>query len=179
MMETGKHTIVALVEDRKGVLNRVVSLFRRRGFNIESLTVGHTDVPQVSRMTIVVEGTEAIVEQLVKQLYKLIDVLKVSEVSVDESVIRELAMVKVNATSTTRSEIMQLVDIYRANIVDVTRDSLIIEVTGPEVKIDSLISLLRPFGIKEVARTGRSIMVRGSMATATASSYFQESELKA
>jgi acetolactate synthase I/III small subunit len=177
-MDTTKHTIVALVENRKGVLNRVVSLFRRRGFNIESLTVGHTDVPEISRMTIVIEGTEAIVEQLVKQLYKLVEVLKLSEVSVDESVVRELALIKVNAPASTRSEIIQIVDIYRANIVDVTRDSLVIEATGPEVKIDSLISLLRGFGIKEVARTGRVIMVRGSLATAKASTYFQETEWK-
>lgn len=175
---TRSHTIVALVEDRKGVLNRVVSLFRRRGFNIESLTVGRTDVPLISRMTIVVHGTDSVIEQLVKQLYKLIEVLKVSEVNVEESVVRELALIKVNATGSTRSEIMQIVDIYRANIVDVTRDSLVIEVTGPQAKVDSLVSLLRGFGIKEVARTGHIAMVRGSMATAKTSAYFQETDWK-
>jgi acetolactate synthase I/III small subunit len=124
-------TVVALMEDRPGVLNRVVSVLRRRSFNIESLTVGHTDQNGISRMTIVVEGNDETVEQVVKQLYKIIDVIKVSDVSDEKMVARELALLKVAASSTTRSEIMQIVDIYRAKIVDVAADSLMIEVTGP------------------------------------------------
>ncbi len=157
-----KHTVVALVENQPGVLNRVASLFRRRGFNIDSLTVGRTETPHISRMTIVVDGANTIVEQVVKQLYKVIDVLKVSDVSEDSTVMRELALIKVNATASSRSEIMQIVDIYRAKIVDVSADSLIIEVTGTEDKIESLTQLVRRFGIKEMVRTGRVAMVRSA-----------------
>ncbi len=160
-----KRTVVALMEDRPGVLNRVVSVLRRRSFNIDSLAVGHTDQPGISRMTIAVDGNDDVIEQVVKQLYKIIDVIKVSDVSDETLVARELALIKVTATSSTRSEIMQIVDIYRAKIVDVSSESLMIEVTGPEEKIDSLLSLLRGFGIKEVVRTGRVAMVRGSGAT--------------
>ncbi|MDA8189402.1 MAG: acetolactate synthase small subunit [Dehalococcoidales bacterium] len=155
-----KHTVVALVENQPGVLNRVASLFRRRGFNIDSLTVGRTETPHISRMTIVVDGANTIVEQVVKQLYKVIDVLKVSDVSEDSSVMRELALIKVSATASTRSEIMQIVDIYRAKIVDVAADSLIIEITGTEDKIESLVQLVRRFGIKEMVRTGLIAMTR-------------------
>ncbi|MCL4459559.1 MAG: acetolactate synthase small subunit [Chloroflexi bacterium] len=162
-----KHTVVALMEDRPGVLNRAVSLFRRRGFNIESLTVGHTEVPRVSRMTVVVEGTANIVEQVAKQLYKIVDVIKVSDVTQDPTVVRELALIKVSTTTATRAEVMQIVDIYRAKIVDVAPDSLIVEVTGPEEKVDSLVSLLRRYGIKEMVRTGRVAMVRGAAKAAT------------
>jgi len=156
-----KHTIVALLEDHPGVLNRVVSMFRRRNFNIESLTVGHTDQPGVSRMTIVVEGTDTHVEQVTKQMHKIIDVLKITDLTAEKSVISELSLIKVSTNSASRSEIIQLVDIYKARIVDVSADSLMLEVTGPEEKIDSLVSLLRPFGIKEMVRTGRVAMVRG------------------
>ena len=156
-----KHTLVALVEDRPGVLNRMASLFRRRGFNIESIAVGHSEIPHLSRMTIVVDGTTTSVEQVRKQLDKVIDVVRVSEISSDDMITRELALVKVKATSTTRSEIMQIVDIFRANIVDVGADSVTVEVTGDEEKIDSLFNLLRGFGIKELARTGRIAMTRG------------------
>jgi len=159
------HTVVALMEDHPGVLNRVVNVLRRRSFNIESLTVGHTDQSGISRMTIVVEGDDEVVEQVVKQLYKIIEVIKVSDISDEKLVARELALLKVAASTTTRSEIMQIVDIYRAKIVDVSGDTVMVEVTGPEEKIDSLMSLLRPFGIKEVVRTGRVAMVRGSSAT--------------
>ena len=161
-----KHTIVALVEDRPGCLNRVSSLFRRRSFNIESLTVGHSEMPGLSRMTIVVDGAATIVEQVTKQLYKLIDVVKVSDITDDTSVHRELALIKVHTTTSTRSEIIEIVDIFRANIVDVAHDSLIVEVTGTEDKIDSLLQLLRSFGIQEVARTGKIAMVRGMGGTA-------------
>ena len=156
-----KHTLVALVEDRPGVLNRMASLFRRRGFNIESIAVGHSEIPHLSRMTIVVDGTTTSVEQVRKQLDKVIDVVRVSEISSDDMITRELSLIKVKATSTTRSEIMQIVDIFRANIVDVGADSVTVEVTGDEEKINSLFSLLRGFGIRELARTGRIAMNRG------------------
>jgi len=143
------------------VLNRVVNVLRRRSFNIDSLTVGHTDQSGISRMTIVVEGNDEVIEQVVKQLYKIIDVLKVSDVSEEQVVARELALIKVAASSGTRAEIMQIVDVYRAKIVDVAAEALMIEVTGPEEKIDSLLSLLRGFGIKEMVRTGRVALVRG------------------
>ena len=159
---TPRHTIVALVEDRPGVLNRVSSLFRRRGFNISSLAVGKSEQPYLSRMTFVVEGDEDTVEQVTKQLNKLIEVIMVSELNEDDVVARELALIKVHASATTRSEIMQLVAIFRANIVDVGPQSLIIEATGEEDKIDALYNLLRPFGIRELMRTGRIAMARGA-----------------
>ena len=158
-----RHTIVALVEDRPGVLNRVSSLFRRRGFNISSLAVGKSEQPHLSRMTFVVEGDEATVEQVTKQLNKLIDVIRVSELDEDDIVARELALIKVHATPATRSEIIQLVDIFRASIVDVSPHSLIIEITGEEDKINALYNLLRPFGIRELMRTGRIAMPRGTV----------------
>ncbi len=160
-MATTKHTLIALVEDKPGVLNRVASLFRRRGFNIESISVGHSELPHISRMTIVVNGTAMIVEQVRKQLDRVIDVIKVSDITDDNMVARELALIKVRATSSNRSEIIEIVDIFRANIVDVAPGSVTIEVTGDEKKIDSLLSLVRSFGIKELARTGRVGMTRG------------------
>ena len=160
-MAATKHTIVALVEDKPGVLNQVASLFRRRGFNIESIAVGHSELPHLSRMTIVVGGAATMVEQVRKQLDKVVDVVKVVELSGDNIVARELALIKVRATSSTRSEIMQIVDIFRASIVDVAADSVTVEVTGDEEKINSLFNLLRGFGIKEIARTGRIGMARG------------------
>ena len=156
-----KHTIVALVEDKPGVLNRMASLFRRRGFNIESIAVGRSETPGQSRMTFVVDGAAATVEQVRKQLDKVIEVVKVSDISGEDIVSRELALIKVRATSQTRSEIIQIVDIFRAGIVDVSPDSMTIEVTGDEDKISSLLDLLRGFGIREVARTGTIAMTRG------------------
>jgi acetolactate synthase-1/3 small subunit len=161
-----KHTLVALVEDKPGVLNRVANLFRRRGFNIDSITVGHSEKPDISRMTIVVDGSGASVEQVRKQLDKLIETIKVQDITNEGIVAREMALIKVKATSVTRSEIMQIVDIFRANIVDVSTESLIIEVTGDEEKLDSLLNLLRTFEVKEVVRTGRIAMTRGSSTTA-------------
>ena len=158
-----KHTLIALVEDKPGVLNRVASLIRRRNFNIESIAVGHSEQPGLSRMTIVVDGATTAVEQVRKQLDKVIEVVKVSDISEESIVIRELALIKVNATSSTRHEIMQIVDIFRANIVDVAANSFIVEVTGDEDKIDSLYSLLRGFGIKEMTRTGRIALTRGGI----------------
>lgn len=160
------HTIVALVQDKPGVLNRVASMFRRRGYNISSLTVGHSEMADLSRMTFVVEGDDATVEQVTKQLYKLIDVVRVLEMAEDEIVAREMALIKVRATAQTRSEIIQMVDIFRANIIDVSPESLIIEVTGDEDKIDSLYELLKTFGVRELMRTGRVAMSRGAGATA-------------
>jgi len=156
-----RHTLVALVEDKPGVLNQMASLFRRRGFNIESIAVGHSEVPHLSRMTIVVNGAAAMVEQVRKQLDKLIDVVKVSDITGDDIVARELALIKVKTTSSTRSEIIEIADIFRANIIDVASDSLTIEITGDEDKIDSLLSLLRGFCIREIARTGCIAMTRG------------------
>jgi len=156
-----RHTLVALMEDKPGVLNRISGLFRRRNFNIESLTVGHSETPGISRMTIVSEG-DGTIEQVEKQLYKLINVTKVTDVTDEPTVIRELALIKVTASGAARSEITGLVDIFRAKVVDVASDSLTVEITGTEDKVDSLLGLLRPFGIREMVRTGRVAMVRGS-----------------
>ncbi len=156
-----KHTLIAMVENRPGVLNRVASLFRRRGFNIESIAVGHAEVAGLSRMTIVVDGSTVSVEQVRKQLDKLIDVVKVTDITEDSLVARELALVRIKATPATRSEIIQIVDIFRANIVDVAADSVVVEVSGDEDKLESLLRLLKGFGISEVARTGRIAITRG------------------
>lgn len=156
-----RHTLTALVQDKPGVLSRVASLFRRRGFNIESIAVGASEEPQLSRMTIVVLGDTQDVEQVRKQLDKLIDVVKVSHIPEDSSVARELALIKVRTTPASRSEVIQIVHIFRANIVDVAPDSLVVEVTGDADKISSLLTLLGDFGVKEVARTGRVAMTRG------------------
>jgi len=157
-----KHTLVALVEDRPGVLNRVASLFRRRSFNIQSLAVGASEQPGLSRMTIVAMGDSAQIEQVRKQLEKLINVVKVSDITEENMVTRELALIKVKTTASTRSEIMQIVGVFRASIVDVAPDSVTVEVTGDEDKVDSLLGLLRDFGIKELSRTGRIALTRGS-----------------
>jgi len=158
------HTFVAYVEDKPGVLNRVASLFRRRAFNIESLTVGHTDQPGVSRMTIVVDTDELGARRVEANLYKLVNVLRVDNVTAQATVERDLALIKVTARNGKRSEIMQLVDVYRARIVDVTNESLIVEITGTEDKIESMVDVLRPFGIIEMVRTGVVSMTRGAQA---------------
>jgi acetolactate synthase-1/3 small subunit len=157
-----RHTLVALVEDKPGVLNRIASLFRRRAFNIQSLAVGCSEHPGLSRMTIVTDGNAAQVEQVRKQLDKLINVVRVNDITEEDMVTRELALIKVKATASTRSEIMQIVDIFRANIVDVGPNSLTVEVTGDEDKVNSLLGLLRGFGLKELSRTGRIALTRGS-----------------
>jgi acetolactate synthase-1/3 small subunit len=149
------------MENQPAVFNRVLSLFRCRGFAVESLAIGHTETPNIMRLTIVVDGSKTAVEQVVKQLYKIIEVRKVSDVTEDETVRRELALIKVASKPSTRSEIIQLVDIYRARIVDVAVNSLIVEVTGTPDKVDSMINVLRGFGIKELVRTGVVAMVRG------------------
>lgn len=156
-----KHTVSVLVANKSGVLARIASLFSRRGFNIDSLSVGTTEDPTVSRITIVVEGDNHVLEQVTKQLNKLIDVYKISDITNDSSIDRDLALIKVQATSKDRSEIMQIVDIFRGKIVDVASDSLVIEITGDEEKVTALEELLRPFGILELVRTGKVSMVRG------------------
>jgi acetolactate synthase-1/3 small subunit len=156
-------TLVVLVENETGVLNRVMSLFRQRMFNVESVSVGHTETAGISRMTFVLEGDDYTVEQVTKQLYKLLEVLKVTELSGPNLIQRELALIKVNANDRTRSDIMRIAtDIFRARVVDAAPDTLTIEVTGPSEKVESLISMIRTYGIKEVARTGAVAMVRGS-----------------
>lgn len=156
-----KYTLSALVENKPGVLNRVVSLFRRRAFNIDSLTVGRTHTPEVSRMTIVTEGTKLEAEQLEKNLYKLINVIQVDQLTDTPAVIRDLALIKVAVNSDTRSEVMQLCEIFRAHIVDVAPNSVVIEVTGDERKIESFTEMLQPLGILEMVRTGVVAMGRG------------------
>ncbi len=159
-----KHTIALIVENKPGVLVRIAGLFSRRSFNIDSLTVGATDKPDYSRMTITVEGDEEVLEQVTKQLNKLINVIRVSELAPAESVERELAIIKVAAKKEDRSEIMQIVSVFRAKIIDVSPRSIIVEVTGSEDKVEAMVRLLRQFGIKEMARTGKVSMVRGSRA---------------
>ena len=156
-----QHTIIALVQDRPGVLTRVASLFRRRGFNIASLAVGASEQKGLSRLTFVVTGDQYTVEQATRQLDKLIDVVKVSNISSEDMIARELALIKVRATPTNRSEILEMANLFRAKVVDVGTRSLVIETTGEEDKIDALYDLLRPFGILELMRTGRVAMVRG------------------
>jgi acetolactate synthase-1/3 small subunit len=155
-----KHTLVALMENKPGVLSRVANLFRRRNYNIESLSVGHSETESISRMTIVLDGDEQIVEQVVKQLEKLVNVTEVINVSSQPTVIRELALIKVNAGPGTRSEIIELTNVFRARIIDVGATAMTVEITGPEDRVDSLIGLLKPYGIEELARTGRVAMVR-------------------
>ncbi|MDD4170701.1 MAG: acetolactate synthase small subunit [Syntrophomonas sp.] len=157
-----KHTLSVTVENRPGVLTRVATLFRRRGYNIDSLTVGTTENPCISRMTIVVEGDDMIIEQVSKQLYKLVEVIKVVDITKEGSVDRELVLIKVKADNNVRADIVQIVDIFRARIVDIGRNSLIIEATGDQRKIDALEDSFRPFGIIELVRTGKVAMVRGT-----------------
>jgi acetolactate synthase-1/3 small subunit len=155
-----KHTLVALMEDKPGVLNRVSGLFRRRNYNIESLSVGHSETAGISRMTIVVHGDDRIVDQVARQLEKLVNVTRVHNVSSKPTVVRELALIKVKAGSGTRTEIIELASVFRARVVDVGATSLTVEITGPEDRVNSLVGLLEPYGIQELARTGRVAMVR-------------------
>lgn len=157
-----KHRLVVLAYNHPGVLTRVAGLFSRRGYNIESLSVGVTDNPEISRMTIVVDGDEVIIEQVTKQLHKLIDVIKISDITHDPSVDRELVLFKVKADAAARGEIMQIAEIFRSRIVDFSRRSLIIEATGDHKKLTAIENALKPYGIIEVARTGLVSMVRGS-----------------
>jgi acetolactate synthase I/III small subunit len=156
-----KHTLAILVENKSGVLSRVASLFSRRGYNIDSLAVGVTEDPEISRITIVVHGDDLVLEQVTKQLNKLVDVIKVSDLGGDDTVERELALIKVSADADTRAEIIQIANIFRARIVDVAPKSMTVEVTGDEGKVEAIEKLLRQFGIKEMVRTGKIAMVRG------------------
>jgi acetolactate synthase-1/3 small subunit len=159
-----KQTLVALVEDKPGVLNRVASLFRRRNFNIESLAVGHSEKPGVSRMTIVTDEVEAVKRNVVRaNLLKLINVIEVQDVTEQPCVIRETALIKVQADATQRSQIMDVSEMYRARIVDVGTETLIVEITGESDKIESIIGVLQPFGILEIMRTGKIAMARGAV----------------
>ncbi|MCH2511553.1 MAG: acetolactate synthase small subunit [Candidatus Poseidoniales archaeon] len=159
--QTEQHTLVALVEDKPGVLTKVASMFRRRGFNIASLAVGNSEQPGLSRMTFVVNGDEYTVGQVVKQLDKLIEVIEVADITSERIVTRELALLKVKTTPMNRGEIIQIVNLFRANIIDVGSDSMVIEITGEEDKINALHNLLAAFGIIEMLRTGLVAMVRG------------------
>lgn len=155
------HTFVVYVEDKPGVLNRVSSLFRRRAYNIESLTVGHTETAGVSRMTIVVNTDEDEAMRVEANLYKLVNVLRVEDITAKPAVFRDLAMIKVAADAESRTHVMHLVNAFRARVVDVAPDSLVIETTGTEDKIDSLLEVLRPYGVIEMVRTGRVGIARG------------------
>jgi acetolactate synthase-1/3 small subunit len=158
-----EHTLVALVEDKPGVLNRVASLFRRRAFNIESLTVGHTEQPGVSRMTIVIDSNQTNAERVTANLYKLVNVIQISDLQNTPVVSRDLALIKVAVDAVSRPQAMQLVDVYRAHVVDVTNESLIVEITGAEDKINSFVDVMRQFGIIEMVRTGVVAMARGTV----------------
>ncbi len=159
------HTLAVLVENSPGVLTRVAGLFSRRGFNIDSLAVGRTEDPEVSRMTIVVDGDDRVLEQVTKQLHKLVDVIKINDITDDEYVDRELVLIKVNADHTQRVEVIQICDVFRARIVDMGRKTLTLECTGNHGKINALEETLRPYGIKELVRTGKIAMVRGTKNT--------------
>jgi acetolactate synthase-1/3 small subunit len=156
------NTFVVLVENVPGVLTRVASLVRRRGFNIESLTVGHTENTDVSRMTIVIDTDDLGARRVEANLYKLLNVLRVDNITNRAQVVRDLALIKVSATQRSRAEVLQLAEVYRARVVDVDAETVMVEATGPEEKIDSLVEVLRPYGIIEMARTGRVAMARGS-----------------
>ena len=160
--EVRRHTLIAIVLDKPGVLNRVSSLMRARNFNIDSLAVSHTDQPDTSRMTITLHGDDVAVEQAAKQLYRLIDVLKVQDVTSEPTVGQELALVKVRATDSNRAEILKVVELSKGRVVDLAPESVIVEVTGPEAEVDEFVALVRTYGIKELVRTGAVVMARGS-----------------
>jgi len=159
-----RHTISLLVENKPGVLSRVAGLFSGRGFNIESLSVAETIDPKISRMTILTTGNDQILEQINKQLNKLINVIKVIDFKNNEYVGRELALIKVNVTNENRSEILSIIDVFRGKVVDVSTESYTVEITGDKNKIEAIIDLFRPMGIKEIARTGSAALIRGSKA---------------
>ncbi len=161
-----KHILSVLVQNKPGVLARVSGLFSRRGFNIDSLAVGPTEDAEVSRMTIVVDADDLKLEQITKQLYKLVNILKISDLDPSDSVERELVLIKVNAPPNVRGEVLETANIFRANIVDVSKSTLTIEITGTATKIQALEDLLRPYGIKELVRTGKIALARGKLAEA-------------
>lgn len=153
-----------LVENRPGVLQRVASMIRRRGFNIDSLSVGPTDDPTASRMTITVHVGKAAAEQAMKQLYKLVDVIKIDDITTERVVAHEMLLIKLNSPSRSRRDVLDIVDIFRGRVVDVASSTIIVEVTGSAEKIENFLELVQPFGIKEVARSGAVAMVRGNQA---------------
>ena len=157
-----RHTIAVLVENRFGVLARVAGLFSARGYNIESLSVGETQESGVSRMTIVTSGDDSIIEQIIKQLHRLIDVIKIIDLTDESHVDREMVLIKVNAGPAVRAEVLRIADIFRAKVVDASAKTYTIEVTGDEAKISAILELLRPLGIKEIARTGKVALSRGN-----------------
>ena len=157
-----RHVLVVLVLDKPGVLNRVSSLMRARNFNIESLAVSHTDQPDISRMTITLDGDDVLVEQAIKQLYRLIDVLKVQDLTNEPKVEHELALVKVRASDANRGEIVRVVELYRARVVDISETAVVVEASGTEAEVDALVALLRTYGVRELVRTGTVVMARGS-----------------
>ena len=159
-----RHTIALLVENRTGVLARIAGLISAKGYNIDSLSVGETLDPTVSRMTLVVHGDEWVIEQVVKQLNRLIDVIKVIDLTDEEFVERELILVRVNAEPAARAEILRIADIFRAKVVDVTPMTYTLELTGDEKKLDAFVELLKPYGIQEFAKTGKVAIARGSKA---------------
>ena len=159
---TRKHTIAVMVENKFGVLSRVAGLFSARGYNIESLSVGETVEPSVSRMTLVVRGDDLVIEQVAKQLHKLIDVIKVTDLTQENHVERELVLMRVNAEPQHRAEVLRIADIFRAKVIDVTPMTLTLEVTGDESKLDAIVELLRPIGIQELVRTGKVAIARAS-----------------
>jgi acetolactate synthase-1/3 small subunit len=155
------HTIVALVEDKPGVLNRIASKWRQRGFNIESLAVGHSEIPGLSRMTFTIDGATHDVDQVTKQLYKVIEVVKIDDITNEDIVARELALIRVATSVNNRTAVLEIAQLFRANVIDVAVDSLVLEVTGDEDKVEALYELLLPYGVKELVRTGRIAMTRG------------------
>ena len=165
------HTFAVYVDNKPGVLNRVASLVRRRAFNIESLTVGHTETAGVSRMTVVIDTDEYGARRLEAHLYKVVPVRRVENITAAPSIARDLALIKVAATGDARTHVMQLVDVYRARIIDVSPESLVVETTGTEDKIDSLLEVLRPYGVIEMVRTGRVAMARGAGAVDKAAAH--------
>lgn len=169
-----RYVLSVLVENQSGVLSRVSGLFSRRGYNIDSLSVGETEDPKVSRMTIVVRGDHYILEQIQKQLKKLVDVIKIVELSTGKSIYRELALIKVNSNLDNRASIIEIVSIFRANIVDVSIESVTVEMTGDESKIEAFINLMEPYGISEVVRTGLTAIERGSVSIKNYDNYKED-----
>ncbi|RME61922.1 MAG: acetolactate synthase small subunit [Caldilineae bacterium] len=157
-----KYTLVAWMRDKPGVLNRISGMLRRRNFNIDSLQVSHSETPGISRMTFVVDGDDRVADQVIKQMRKLVDVTRVENITDRPAVLRELALIRVQTTKESRAEILQFCDIYRAQVVDVAMDSLVVQVVGSEEKVDSVLELLQNFGILELVRTGRVALARGS-----------------
>lgn len=158
--ESKQHTIALLVENHFGAFNRIAGLFAAKGYNIDSLTVGPTEEREISRMTIVTHGDDQIIEQIVKQLHKLIDTIKVVDLTFEPFVERDLVLVKVHSTASTRAEIMQISEIFRAKVVDISPKTVTLEATGSQQKVDAIINMLKPFGIREMARTGRVALKR-------------------